>query len=784
MNFKKLSKNSKLFQARQRFLRSHLGYVALLVTTGFLFVVLTPAILGGALLSGAHLGLNTAFALFPSLTLVNVLFYAKVATIFLFGYAGSYPRVGISPSGTGGTNTVLIQNILPRIFYTLSSQTLAQTGYLNGGADFGYDTPGTNTAGWKEFAAKVGSTGGTGEVGPGVYQGFGNYVLITGSNIQFSVDPGAQIIMPTNPSWSISVGTAANKRLAMFVFSQCTNVTWNGGYGTMVSGTAQTRAPFFLIGDNNTYLKIRNSYITGTGYFPILMSGIWTDNSTGITLSGAYTYITEEENEFVNNGSVPAYGGAFPDGGGVRLQNVTNPGAACHHISLGLNTKIILNVNSAGLFGYDFLNPTAINPSAVNNITVYNPSMDLGTGSGSRQVVGLNIESTTTTCTDMAIIDPHITGGYRGCQLDGGWSRITFVAGTYALAGQQGIQCITTNAANFCTLSDVQFIGPRCISNNQLGLSNARGSGLVIGFDGQNSVPGSITTNNVQGVMFGISIYGGSYSDPQTTPTQQYGVAIQNLTNAAQVTAAAVGGILSGVFITGGTTIGNVVSGIGFAQSIASNTTGGVVDQLVIGGVNGFNPVGIIATPFTTIGQSLITVYGNSQTLLATTNYRVMIQNCVMSFTGGTGAQITIYGPDGTQVLLNATTPQNNVSVPFGSILTTNAFGAAPTMTVTSNGTAIANTLVLGPLGTHVVRQVGLVGGSASTPANNVLNRVMGTGIYLSVSGGAVSAINLYDPGGNSFGTLGTQCSGQYIAPLFIYGVNYSVAPTETIFGY
>jgi hypothetical protein len=666
----------------------------------------------------------------------------------------------------------------------------------NGGADYGPDTPGAKDYGIGEACASV-ANGGEVEILGGAYTWGGtasygsNFVLFQNlTNVHVVAHRDAIFTAPLNPAlyWSVNVST--NLRPALFIVSSCTAFEWEGGQFTQATGTPVQRDPVFLFGDNNSYCKIHDIYASGTNYFPIFVSGTWTNNTTGVVSSGPYFYFEEYNNTLVNNGYI-----GFPDGGGVRLQNLS--GSTCQFVSLGLNDTILMTTSNSGLFGYDLMNPNAA-VSPVWDITIHNPSINMGLNTGANpQRIGINLEvnSSSPYAGRLTVIDPHTYGGFVGMQIDGGWQGITVLGGTYEFAWTQGIYCITSHNAAFGILQDVTFVAPKCLNNNQAGGTSLRAAGLEIGFDTLGNV--SPLTSNAAGVMMNISVLGGTYSDTQATPTQQYGISLLNQNNSMSP---ALAGTLIGVYITGGNFYGNVQAPIGtdLTGGFGSSGIGGVGAQgcvaydIVIDLPNamGQGIPGPLATPFIAQGNPLLSSNGNSNVPKASVNYVVAVEGALLTYVAGgaTGAAIFLTGPDGTQYLTGGSV-MSNQTAPAGSILNLGPIvGGSPTLTMTVNGTAVTNMFTL-ISGSNSTRNAGWVGnqggGSATVPATGVVNRVIGTPIRLSAvwGSGTITAVNLYDGNGNLVKALGTAAAGERIAPGEMFAISFvgTIAPTVTI---
>jgi len=109
-----------------------------------------------------------------------------------------------------------------------------------------------------------------------------------------------------------------------------------------------------------------------------------------------------------------------------------------------------------------------------------------------------------------------------------------------------------------------------------------------------------------------------------------------------------------------------------------------VADNLTIQGNRGYNPIGIIATPFDT-PNTLIEINGVAATPVASTDYVVENADIVISSTnsGGVDCAILVKDPTGNSVLQAALANIEYMYVPRGFQINWGAFtGAAPTVTV------------------------------------------------------------------------------------------------------
>ena len=109
-------------------------------------------------------------------------------------------------------------------------------------------------------------------------------------------------------------------------------------------------------------------------------------------------------------------------------------------------------------------------------------------------------------------------------------------------------------------------------------------------------------------------------------------------------------------------------------------------DKFRIKDCPGFNPVGLIASPFETTstpGPSWVGIGAPSGTAapVASTAYRAEVTDLVITSTGGTAVSITITDAAGTTIASGLTT-LTNYYLPAGFSINFGAFTAAPTVTV------------------------------------------------------------------------------------------------------
>lgn len=100
----------------------------------------------------------------------------------------------------------------------------------------------------------------------------------------------------------------------------------------------------------------------------------------------------------------------------------------------------------------------------------------------------------------------------------------------------------------------------------------------------------------------------------------------------------------------------------------------------------GFNPVGVIATPFDNVGNTFgFPAGGAAGPTNANTDYTCIGVDCSMDVTGGTAVSVTLEDPASAVIHTYGATPVYIPNIPIGFIINFGAFTVAPTVIVSGN---------------------------------------------------------------------------------------------------
>jgi hypothetical protein len=100
----------------------------------------------------------------------------------------------------------------------------------------------------------------------------------------------------------------------------------------------------------------------------------------------------------------------------------------------------------------------------------------------------------------------------------------------------------------------------------------------------------------------------------------------------------------------------------------------------------GFNPYGIIATPFDNVNNRFgYPAGGAAAPANANTDYVCIGVDCMMSVTGGTGVSVTLKSPASALIYTYGAPPVFIPNIPIGFIVNFGNFSAAPTVVVSGN---------------------------------------------------------------------------------------------------
>jgi hypothetical protein len=369
------------------------------------------------------------------------------------------------------------------------------------GGNFGPNTVATTTGGIKEAVAALSSTGGgTVHVNAGTYN-FTGIVTITTSNVLIDLDPAAILKLPATPSVTITTNSGGTAMAPIFEVNNASNVWIRGGVLTQAASTAATGCGVH-IGPNASQVYINGVTFLNLNRWAIFMNGY----TNGV--AGVWSYVYEWGNTMTSCGTT-----TIPDGGGVRVANDTGTSNICHHAYLGVNDLNTGSVYSA----YDF-NKNTTGPTS-NLYLSY--ARIVGNGSST---YGVNLENCNspspgfaTGCSTVRLDHLDVASCYIGVLLGGNYFDVEMSDNTVTTSWLQGIKLAFTGSSASLETQHVRLSGNTVSNSNQAG---ATASGILIGFDA-----------GISGyVLDDVTLTDTVTFDSQASPTQYYGIQIENLT--------------------------------------------------------------------------------------------------------------------------------------------------------------------------------------------------------------------------------------------------------------
>lgn len=129
----------------------------------------------------------------------------------------------------------------------------------------------------------------------------------------------------------------------------------------------------------------------------------------------------------------------------------------------------------------------------------------------------------------------------------------------------------------------------------------------------------------------------------------------------------------------------------------------------------------------------------------------------------------------------NRTSSTESNEFSFNTIIGSSATFSPSRFTIVKGNTGIYSSYTVKTSGSSNIRNGNNLcnwGASNNNIANKTLYTVLNNDVYMTVSGGTVTSIQIYDPNGNLFSNLGTSTTGFLISYKFQLNITYSSAPT------